>query len=224
MTREVLNLIECGISWQGEGPDSGKRMLLLRFKRCNRNCPYCDTQVKMRASHEFGISINEIQEIVDKEAVGIMITGGEPLFNLNYVNALKILSMVDCPLFNIETNGLRLQEALSVKTLTKAPDNQVKFILSPKLFSQEDLDFYTNLVDEIQNDQRVYIKLVYEPTTFNNEFLDYVCSRFYHQRIYLMPEGKTRDELLQNSPIVFDMAERYKINFSSRDHIINNFI
>ena len=39
-----------------------------------------------------------------------------------------------------------------------------------------------------------------------------------------MPEGKTREELINNSPKVFDVAEKYKTNFSSRDHIIYGFI
>ena len=227
MVQEVLNLIECGITWQGEGPDSGKRMLLIRFKVCDRNCPYCDTKVKMRSAHEFSVPLNEIQKEVDTQCVGIMITGGEPLFNLNFTNTMKIIEKIDCPNFNIETNGLMLVEALEKLDVIQKnkPDNLVKFILSPKLFSHKDLEFYINLVNKINNDPRVYIKLVYEETEFNNEFLNYVTnSGFYRQHIYLMPEGKTREELLQNSPAVFDMAERCKVNFSSRDHIIYNFI
>ena len=224
MKDEVLNLIECGITWQGEGPDSGKRMLLLRFKRCNRNCPYCDTQVKMRASQEFSVSLREIQNIVNTQIVGIMITGGEPLFNLNYVNTLKVLQNIDCPLFNIETNGLRLDDILKEVKL-KSPDNQIKFILSPKLFCEDDLDFYKDLINKINNDPRVFIKLVYEKTEFNDKFLTFLSDKSFHkQRIYLMPEGKTREELLKNSPIVFDKAEEYKVNVSSRDHLIYNFI
>lgn len=223
MKYEVLNLIECGITWQGEGPDTGKRMLLLRFKQCNRNCPYCDTQVKMRVSHEFSVDLREIQDIVNKDSVGIMITGGEPLFNLNYVNTMKILQTVDCPLFNIETNGLKLEEALNdIKDLR--PDNQIKFILSPKLFSDDDIDFYFKLVNKINNDPRVFIKLVYEKNNYNDRFLTYAVNHLNRQRIYLMPQGKTRDELLSNSPIVFDKAEELKVNVSSRDHIIYNFI
>lgn len=226
MVHDVLNLIECGITWQGEGPDSGKRMLLLRFKMCNRKCSYCDTQVKMRSAHEFSVPLNEIQKEIDSECVGIMITGGEPLYNLNFTNTMKVIEKIDCPNFNIETNGLMLLEALEkLNTIQKnKPDNLVKIILSPKLFSNKDLEFYTDLIDKINNDSRVYIKLVYEETEFNNEFLSYASNKFYRQRIYLMPEGKTREELLQNSPAVFDMAERCKVNFSSRDHIIYNFI
>ena len=222
MKNEVTNLIECGITWQGEGPDSGRRMLLLRFKKCNRNCPYCDTQVRMRSSQEFTMPLSDIQNYIDTENVGIMITGGEPLYNLNYVNAMKIVNNIDCMLYNIETNGLRLEEAL--ENFNPKPDNKIKFILSPKLFSDEDLDFYIDLVNKIYSDPRVYIKLVYQDTGYNEAFLDNIVNKVNKYRIYLMPEGKTREELLKNSSLVFDKAEQYKVNFSSRDHLIYNFI
>ena len=50
-----IKLIENFLSFQGEGPDSGRIMMILRFKRCNRveagtPCYYCDTRVKMRIS------------------------------------------------------------------------------------------------------------------------------------------------------------------------------
>jgi len=31
-----LRLIENMITWQGEGPNTGKRVILLRFKKCDR--------------------------------------------------------------------------------------------------------------------------------------------------------------------------------------------
>jgi len=44
--KEKVKLIEVFTSFQGEGPDTGRSMLILRFKRCNRtsegkSCPFC---------------------------------------------------------------------------------------------------------------------------------------------------------------------------------------
>ena len=47
---------------------------------------------------------------------------------------------------------------------------------------------------------------------------------FDNHRIFLMPEGTTKEEILAHAPIVFDAAEKYKVNFTSRDHIIYNFL
>jgi organic radical activating enzyme len=225
----IVRVIESIITWQGEAVDSGKRMLLIRYKRCNRgqgdpklpSCPFCDTQVRMRISNEFEIPIKEIQQTISENNCGLLISGGEPLFYLNYTYTINLIQKTDCYLYNIETNGCELEKALSEINKKK----NVKFILSPKIFNDEDKDFYFNLINNIKSDQRVIIKLVYEGTAYNNSLLDYLeTSEFDNSRIFLMPEGKTKEEIINNSPKVFDAAEKYKVNFSSRDHIIYNFI
>ena len=94
----------------------------------------------------------------------------------------------------------------------------------PKNFvTEEPYDFYINLIDKIKDNDKVYIKLVYEGEA-QDILLNHLQSiNFDNNRIWLMPEGKTLEELIKNSPIVFDAAEKYKTNFSSRNHIIYNF-
>ena len=60
-----VKLIENFVSWQGEGPDSGQAMIILRFKSCNLRCPWCDTAVKMRISAEAPHSLSDIQKTED---------------------------------------------------------------------------------------------------------------------------------------------------------------
>jgi organic radical activating enzyme len=220
MINEIKNLVECMVTWQGEGQDSGKRMLILRFSRCDRSCYFCDTQVKMRISSPFSMTIGDIQNKVYEEHCGVMITGGEPTFSLNYANTQKILTEIKASFFNIETNGCQLE-----KLRAEAPQENIRFVLSPKLFNADDMNFYWDLTDKIREDDRVYIKMVYEGTGLNNSYLDFLRSIDYPtSRIYLMPEGTTMQKLIDNSPKVFDACEKYKCNFSSRNHIIYNFI
>jgi len=40
----------------------------------------------------------------------------------------------------------------------------------------------------------------------------------------MMPEGVTRPDLIKNAEKVFDMCEKYKLNFSSRSHILYGFV
>ena len=44
------------------------------------------------------------------------------------------------------------------------------------------------------------------------------------QRVWLMPEGATKEELLHNAPDTLDACEKYLMNFSSRQHVIYGFI
>jgi 7-carboxy-7-deazaguanine synthase len=217
-----MKTIENFVSWQGEGNDTGKRMLILRFKSCNRACRWCDTSVKMRISLETEISIQEIQDVINNEKCGLMITGGEPTFNKNLEETIKLINEINCPIFNVETNGCNLIDLIDRVDKNK----NVTYSLSPKIFTKEDYDYYTTLVNKIKDNKNVIIKLVYENRYPVDLFLEYLTIKidFDNQRIFLMPEGTTREEILSHAPMVFDAAEKYKVNFSSREHIIYGFV
>lgn len=224
-----IRIIENFQSFQGEGPDVGKKMLFIRFKRCNRSgikgekggCPWCDTQVKMRISSEFDYPIKDIQDLVDEFNTNVTITGGEPTFSLNLSQTADIINNIKCNLFNVETNGFDLLKLINEVNKNK----NVKYILSPKLFIEEDYIFYADLVNNIKDNEKVFIKLVYEDRELIIKFLEYLKTiNFNTHRLYLMPEGKTKEEILEHSPIVFDACEKYLANFSSREHIIYNFV
>jgi organic radical activating enzyme len=215
-----VRLIENFLSWQGEGPDVGKPMLILRFKRCNNSCPWCDTQVKMRVFEEAEYPLTSIQTIVNEKNCGLLITGGEPTFNLNLNQAISLINEVAAPIYNVETNGH------DIISLIKAVRKQkpVKYILSPKIFSEGDLSFYKDLTSKIATNQKVFIKLVCEDRPSIHEYLDFLkVTDFDNFRVYLMSQGKTRDESLANSPIIFDLAEQYGFCVSDRMHIIYDF-
>jgi organic radical activating enzyme len=214
------NLIEVIYTFQGEGPDVGKPMLLLRFKRCNNSCPWCDTQVKMRVFQEAGHSLRSIQEVINDKNCGMLITGGEPTFNLNLNQTISLINEVTAPLYNVESNGH------DILSLIKAVRKQkpIKYILSPKIFTEADLNFYKDLSQKIASNQKVFIKLVCEDRTVIHEYLDFLKSiNFNNFRVFLMAQGKTRDESLKNSSIIFDLAEQYGYCVSDRMHIIYDF-
>jgi len=221
MKNNMVKLVEAFNSFQGEGPDVGKKMMFLRMKLCQRDCIWCDTKLKLRISQEFEISISDIQKSIDEWETNLCITGGEPSFSINLDQTINLINNLKCNLFNIETNGFNL-----IGLIEKVDKNKnVNYSLSPKLFTEKDYIFYTDLVQKIKNNNNVYIKLVYEDRDLINNFLDYLTeTNFDSNRIFLMPEGKTKEEILEHAPLVFDMAEKYKTNFSSREHIIYGFV
>lgn len=221
-----IRVIESFVSWQGEAFDAGKRMLIIRFKRCNRNnCMFgedgCDTQVRMRSLIEYELPLLTIQEIVDSEKCNILCTGGEPTFNINLSHTIDLINNVKCDLFNVETNGYNI-----IGLIEKVNKNKnVRYMLSPKLFSDDDEVFYKDLVLKVKDKKSVHIKIVYEDKPIINKFLDYLQEiEFNNSRIWLMPEGATKEKIIEHAPKVFDAAEKYKTNFSSREHIIYNFV
>ena len=100
-----VKLIECITTWQGEGPGSGQYMLLVRFKKCQLKCSYCDTMIKMRNSVDGIFKISDLQKAINRIKGGLLITGGEPtMYNEDVVNMLTMLTYNTA---NVETNGYK---------------------------------------------------------------------------------------------------------------------
>lgn len=222
-----IKLIENFLSWQGEGPDSGRQMLILRFKRCNRveegkGCYFCDTKVKMRIIELAEYSYKALQDVINRTNCGIMITGGEPTYDDQYADTLDLLRKLKYPIANVESNGYNLP-----KLIGEVTKKNVKFMWSPKVFVNSDLEEAMKILEEVKDDKRVFIKAVVQDEKDKIvKFLDYLKAKNYEicSRTYLMPQGKDFQELYNNSMIVFDLAEKYSFNFSSRNHLIFGFV
>lgn len=217
-----MKLIECFRTWQGEGPDRGRSVLLLRFKTCNLNCPWCDTAVKMRVLEEAEYELKQLQEIVDKHKCGLLITGGEPTVKKHFMDTVQLLNCIAYPFANVETNGHDLLKLTEQIDLSKNPF--IKYIFSPKFFSEQDLTDAMQETEKLEKISNVYIKIVYDNSVFTRKYIEWIAGRDLNQRVYIMPEGATQAVLLSNAPSVFDACEKYRFNFTSRDHIIFGFI
>jgi organic radical activating enzyme len=217
---ETVNLIECINTWQGEGVDTGQRMLLCRFKYCDRHCSWCDTLVKMRAEQELEMPLSKLQEILDKEKTGLMITGGEPTFSNQLTQTIAMLNNLTYPVANVETNGLGLLELIKEVD----PNKNVHYSYSPKVFNDEDYEEALDLAMQLASNSNVYMKVVYANEQIIYDFLKAVVKVFPSNRIYLMPNGKNKETMFSNAQDVFDKAEEFKTNVSSRMHLVYDFV
>jgi len=223
---KVVHLIEAFNSFQGEGPDLGKSMMILRFKYCSRvhPCPWCDTLIKMRISMEAPYKISDLQKTIYENKIGVLITGGEPTFERHFDEAVMLLNELDFPIANVESNGYALYELTQIVN----PNNRIKFMYSPKIFNEVELEDAKKLTEKFLPITNVYFKIVYENNPLIIEYLDFLYTNYeslaWQHRVWLMPEGSTREELIENSQNVFDVCEKYKFNFSSRSHIMFGFV
>ena len=225
LENQSVRLIENFTTWQGEGPDCGHAMIILRFKTCNLKCPWCDTQVKMRVNAEAPYLLSDIQATIDEKRAGILVTGGEPTVDRHFDETLLLLNLLKYPVANVESNGYRLAELMR----EAAGSKNIKFIYSPKIFTDKHL---TNTIIRTQDlmtaaFNKLYVKIVWEDG-FTDSYCQWLSNEVkgtvLENRIYLMPEGVTRVDLIKNSERVFDACEKYKFNFSSRDHVIYGFV
>jgi 7-carboxy-7-deazaguanine synthase len=225
-----VKLIENFVSFQGEGINGGRRCIILRFKKCNRNnCLWCDTAVKMRISQEGLYSLDSIQEDLYKNSAILMVTGGEPTFDPHFDQTVMLLNDLIYPLANVETNGYRLPELISKVN----PEKPINYIFSPKIFNEDDYDFAIKRTKELTFNPNVFFKIVYEDNSLINDYLTELSTILSVQsndqfslskRVWIMPEGTTREKLIENSGKVFEICEKYNFSFSSRNHIIYGFI
>jgi len=230
----MIKLIECFRTFQGEGPDSGRAMLLLRFKYCNQNCYFCDTSVKMRISQEGTYTIPQIQSKLNEYRCGLLITGGEPTFSPHYNNTIILLENLRYGVANVETNGHQLKKMLAHKDWTTEP---VKFIYSPKIFCEKSLYKEMGLTKDILSHKNVYIKIPYLKTDYVDRYCNWLRKEIidmensgkcfeqeFDNRVWLLPLGDNYESQKRNSSDVMDACEKYCFNFTGRSHIMYDFI
>lgn len=121
-------------SLQGEGINSGKPVIFIRFAGCNLDCSFCDTDKSIRFIYSDTRIINILLQIAP-QCKSVIFTGGEPLLQLdsNLINKLK----KDNYWLGLETNG------------TIRPTKGLDYItVSPK----ENLDYWyhENKVNELR--------------------------------------------------------------------------
>lgn len=223
MEERTVKLIENFQSYQGEGPDMGRAMIILRFKTCNLNCPWCDTSVKMRISAEAPHKLSDIQQVIKDTRSGILVTGGEPTVPKHIDDAICLLNRLDYPIANVESNGYNLETLIKSSDVSK----YIHFIFSPKIFNSKDYDWVIKKSESLLDFDNVFFKIVYEDNSLLNNYCNWLSNNIGLSKsnaVWLMPEGKTRADLLRNSEKVFDACEKYRFNFSSRSHVIYGFV
>ena len=221
MGRDKLPVVEIFSSIQGEGPYQGRSGLFLRLGTCNLRCAFCDTAYALHPSKKWQyLSKAELLNLLLKKYSHklrhLIITGGEPmLFEKLLFEAIRPLYQ-RIELLEIETNG-----TIKPMYFQKLPN--IVFNVSPKLSNskmpykkriiEDALSFYSNL-------ENAFFKFVIKDEEDLKEVLD-IKERFFipNNKVFLMPLGKTKKELRQNAPGVFQLAKTHDFNYSCRIQI-----
>jgi len=225
---KIFHLVEVANTWQGEGPFTGRQMLIARFKYCNRHCQFCDTWIKMKSTQEGSYSINDLNKSLEKTKA-LMITGGEPTFNSkdkkinNLDQTILMLKYCNYQMVNIETNGYDLDN-LCCEIQKMTSDDDIKIIYSPKIFSEEDYQIEIEKTKRMIKKPYLYIKVVVDDGEYSNKYIQEISKLTDDKgKIYLMPLGLTIEEIAKNWDKCIDMADDLNLNISTRMHIMNQF-
>lgn len=212
-----------GPTIQGEGKSTGKEVLFLRLAMCNLHCVWCDTKYtwdwanydKSKELHEMNVS-----EVVERLEVlnlrSLVISGGEPLLQQKeLITLLKILKSLGYWV-EIETNG------------TIKPNDEFLALVdqincSPKLSNCGDPKKFrvrNEALEVLSRSEKTFFKFVVSNKTDLVEVEEYIRDFSMNPtRIYLMPLGKTREELELTTRATEQLAEEHSLNFSRRLHV-----
>ncbi|MDX1699598.1 MAG: radical SAM protein [Melioribacteraceae bacterium] len=124
---------------QGEGPKVGIPSLLIRWRACNLDCPFCDTQwTNKHTDDELGWNV--IRTYLERfpKIDNIMFTGGEPFLYTTEIS--ELINEIDnefdqIKTIEIESNGTLITEENMTKLLSSVRSGRFKTTInvSPKL-------------------------------------------------------------------------------------------
>ncbi|MBR2713719.1 MAG: 7-carboxy-7-deazaguanine synthase QueE [Kiritimatiellae bacterium] len=97
----MYDLVEIFESLQGEGRNTGRPCVFIRFAGCNLSCPWCDTDV----AKKFSASLADIlAELARYKAKSVILTGGEPTLAKEMPELVAALKKNGYRI-GVETNG-----------------------------------------------------------------------------------------------------------------------
>jgi len=219
----IVNLAEpiCD-TFQGEHPLLGSPVKLVRFQGCNLadTCPLdCDTKYSWDLKEKLVFDINHIKP--QNKYQNLMITGGEP-----FVQADSLFELIKHWINNfesdiiIETNGTLITDQ-NLRKIYSLSDNRVFVSISPK-----NNESFTNVFD-LQIPVKSFCKHISFKVVVRKDWPSASWVKHLKQAIlknhpiYLMPEGITLEQIIQNLEYVKLLGEQIEGNYrlSPRCHI-----
>jgi 7-carboxy-7-deazaguanine synthase len=214
-----MRVSEIFYSLQGEGGLVGVPSIFIRLAGCPLRCRWCDTKYAWDEAAGTEYSVEDILQGLEQWACEfVVVTGGEPMINSGLPQLVR----------RLKTSGKHVTiETAGIAYITDMPCDLMS--ISPKLSNSTPAEAkLARLHEDSRLDVAVLAELVanYEYqmkfVVNSEEDLDEIeqtigqLPQVDRRKIMLMPQGKTRDEVLARSPIVADMCKRAGLVFCQR--------
>jgi 7-carboxy-7-deazaguanine synthase len=204
-------------SFQGEGLLAGTPSVFIRLAGCPLRCKWCDTQYAWDANEGAEIPIAEIvNKVVHWSCRYVVITGGEPMVNPELPDLAKALKERNKHI-TIETAGINFIAGLACDLMSISPK------LSNSVHSGENpaLQYLSSLKQLIRR-YPYQLKFVVDSADDLPEIQETLkkIGGVSSEKVMLMPQAKTRDELVAKSPMVAKLCVETGFVFCQRLHIL----
>jgi len=212
---------------QGEGITTGYPATFLRLQGCILNCKWCDTKVirKYGSSYTF----TELFELMDQVGLAeklyngqhLVITGGSPL--KQQTRLIKFLQAFVTyykfkPFIELENECIILPH-WDMFCMVDQWNNSPKLSNSGNLYSTRYKPAVLKLLS-CQNNAWFKFVICWKKDWKEIE-TDFIAPGYIlKEQIILMPQGRTRKEILKNSPAIVKLAVQENVRFGLREHIV----
>ncbi len=202
---------------------AGVPSIFIRLAGCPLRCRWCDTKYAWDQTAGQDYSILEIIRIIQKwPCKFVVITGGEPMINPELSQLAQELKAA-AKHITIETAGIAFVPGMSCDLMSISPKLSNSTPDDPKLAaihedSRLDIAALRKLIDSYDHQ----LKFVVDSEADLPEMEETVekLANLDRERVMLMPQAATRDELLAKSPMVAELCKRTDFAFSPRLQVL----
>jgi len=223
-----LNIAECfSQTIQGEGVTIGRPSTFLRLQHCTLNCVWCDSKEVWRQGNPYTIDevldLFEANGVVDdlKNGHHLVLTGGSPLLQQDKLIVLLTefrLRFGFKPFLEIENECTLMPKDYMLKNIDmwncspKLENSQMKEVMRIKPEVLKTLNTKTNNV--------IFKFVISNKSDWDEIKRDFIDTGYISRdKIILMPEGMTREELHVNYQKVLAICIKEGLPFTDRLHI-----
>lgn len=218
-----MRINEIFYSLQGEGFLAGVPSVFIRLPGCPLRCRWCDTKYAWDSTAGENFNIEKILQTIQQwPCKFIVITGGEPMVNLSLPKLARQLKALGKHI-TIETAGIAYIAdmpcdlmSISTKLSNSAPAD-------PKLSAvHENSRLDLSVLRELLDHYNYQLKFVVDSQDDLSEIQQTLkeIGNVDSEKVMLMPQASTRDELLAKSPMVAEMCKRTGFAFCNRLQIL----
>jgi len=218
-----MRITEIFYSLQGEGFLAGVPSMFVRLVGCPLRCRWCDTKYAWAKEAGVYYSIEKILQAVQQaQSKFVVITGGEPMINPELPELIKSLKARGKHI-TIETAGITFTPDMPCDLMSISPKLSNSTPADPELAAiHEDSRLDIAVLGELIDNYKYQLKFVVDSEADLPEIQQTVeqIGNVNSEKVTLIPQARTRDELLAKSPMVADMCKRTRFAFCQRLQIL----
>jgi len=210
-------------SLQGEGFLAGVPSVFIRLAGCPLRCRWCDTKYAWDETAGEDYSISEITQAVQQwPCKFVVITGGEPPVNPDLPQLVQELKASGKHI-TIETAGIAYIPDMPCDLMSISPKLSNSRPEDKKLAAVHDnVRLDTAVLSELLDNYDYQLKFVVDSVHDLPEIQQTLqrIGNVDSEKVMLMPQAATTDELLAKSPIVTDMCKCTGFTFCQRLQVL----